>query len=181
MATSFRCKVSAKSVAMATSLSTSGLQSNTWFLGPIRAHNPNGILISSAVFAQTTTECSYTLQRDAPSPLKFKIAPSHGGSGHHLIHASLGPPQFSTQIASLSVQLFLQGSLVWQTDRLTDHSTASINQSISQFWKWPKWINRCKDNHKDSTNINNMNAALGVFLGCCRRYLESQQKSRSGQ
>jgi len=31
--------------------------SNTWFLGPIRVHNPNGMSISSAVFAQTTTEC----------------------------------------------------------------------------------------------------------------------------
>jgi len=36
---------------MATSLSTSGPPSNTRFLGPIRADNPKGILIGSAVFA----------------------------------------------------------------------------------------------------------------------------------
>jgi len=56
----------------------------------------------------------------------------------------------------------------------------TINQSISQFLKWPKWVNRCKDHYKDSTNINNMNnmsASLVVFLVCCRRYVESQQKS----
>jgi len=37
--------------------------SNTCFLGPIRVHNPNGISIGSAVFAQITVECHYTLQR----------------------------------------------------------------------------------------------------------------------
>ena len=33
----------------------------TRFLGPIQAHNPNDISISSAVFAQMTRECPYTL------------------------------------------------------------------------------------------------------------------------
>jgi len=42
--------------------------SNTWFLRPIPAHNPNGIPIGSAVFAHTTVECPYTLQWDAHSP-----------------------------------------------------------------------------------------------------------------
>jgi len=41
-----------------------------------------------------------------PLPLPFKIAPSHGGSGPHLIHGSLGPPESSTQMASRSVQPF---------------------------------------------------------------------------
>jgi len=50
--------------------------SNTSFLGPIRDHNPNGISIGSAVFAHMTTQCPYTLQCDAPFPLK--IAPYHG-------------------------------------------------------------------------------------------------------
>ena len=39
------------------------------------------------------------------------------GSGPHLIHGSLGLPEPSTQIASRSVQLLLQGSLLRQTDR----------------------------------------------------------------
>jgi len=55
----------------------SGPPSNTWFLGTIRAHKPNGISIGSAVFAQMTAECPYTLQWDAPFPLK--IALSHEG------------------------------------------------------------------------------------------------------
>jgi len=101
-------------VAMWTSLSTSGPPSNTWFLWPIWAHNPNGISIGSAVFAQMTVEYPYTLQWDAPSPQK--IAPSHGGSGPPSNTWSLGPPKSSNQTASRSVQLFLQGWLVWQTD-----------------------------------------------------------------
>ena len=32
----------------------SGLPSNSWFLGPTRVHNPNGISISSAVFVGLT-------------------------------------------------------------------------------------------------------------------------------
>jgi len=38
----------------------------------------------------------------------------------NLLHGSLGPPESSTQMASRLVQLFLQGSLVWPTDRQTD-------------------------------------------------------------
>jgi len=53
--------------------------SNTLFLEPIEAYNPNGTSIGSAVFVQMTAECPYTLQSDAPPTLK--IAPSHGGSG----------------------------------------------------------------------------------------------------
>ena len=33
----------------------SGPTSNTWFAGPTRVHNPNGILIGSAVFAGLTS------------------------------------------------------------------------------------------------------------------------------
>jgi len=52
----------------------------------------------------------YTLQWAAPSPVK--IATSHGGSGPNLIHDFLDQPDSSTQMASRSVQPFLQGSLV---------------------------------------------------------------------
>jgi len=40
--------------------------------------------------------------------------------------ASFGPPESSTQMASWLVQPFLQGSLMWQTDRLTDHATQLV-------------------------------------------------------
>jgi len=98
----------------------------TRFLRHIWAHkNPNGISISSAIFAQITTECPYTLQWDAHWP--FKITPTHGGPGPHLIHGSLGPTKSSTQTASRSVQPFLQDSLMWQTNR---HTTVLGNNRL---------------------------------------------------
>jgi len=41
-------------------------------------------------------------------------------SGPHVICGSLGPPESWTQMATWSFQPFLQGSLVWHTDRATD-------------------------------------------------------------
>ena len=78
-------------------------------------HIPNGISIDSAVFAQLTTEAPYTLQWAAHFSLRISLA--HEGSEPHLIHASLGLPDSTTQTAYRSVQPFLQGSLAWQTDR----------------------------------------------------------------
>jgi len=43
----------------------------------------------------------------------------------HTVHASLDSPESTTQTASRSVQLFLQGSLSWQTD----HATYSVCSS----------------------------------------------------
>ena len=42
------------------------------------------------------------------------------------IHDFLGQSEPTTQTTSLLVQPFLQGSLVWQTDRPTDHTTRSL-------------------------------------------------------
>jgi len=37
--------------------------SNTWFLGPTRAHNPNGISIGSSAFAEPTTVTDIPIDR----------------------------------------------------------------------------------------------------------------------
>ena len=48
---------------------------NTCFLGPTGVHNPNGILISSAIFAQLMAECIVRHARACPflyeSPIGF--------------------------------------------------------------------------------------------------------------
>ena len=93
----------------------------TRFLGPIRTHNPNGILIGSAIFAQMTVGCPYTLQWDAPFLQKLPLP--MGGSGPPCNTWFPGPLESSTQMVSRSVQQFLQGSLVWHTDRPTDRPT----------------------------------------------------------
>jgi len=62
---------------IASSHAESGLPYNSWFLARVRAHNLNGITISSAVFGHVTAECPYTLQWG--TPFHLKIDPSHGG------------------------------------------------------------------------------------------------------
>jgi len=91
---------------------------------PIRAHNPNGISIGSAVFAQMTAQCAYTLQWDASSPPQN--CPFPWGNWTTSNTWFPGPTWVLNQTASRSVQPFLQGSLVWQTDKPTDDATRSV-------------------------------------------------------
>jgi len=73
----------------------------TRFLGPIRA------------ITQTAPRSvqPFLRRRQKRVRIVFNIAPSHGGSGPHLIHGSLGPPESETQTASRSLQPFLRGSV----------------------------------------------------------------------
>jgi len=57
-------------------------------------------------------------------PINFPLPT--GDLNPHLIHGSLGPPKSSTPTASWLVRAYLQGSLVRQTDRQTDHTTRSV-------------------------------------------------------
>jgi len=81
-----------------------GTQLDMCFLRPTRVHNPNGISIVSAVLPQFMAENPYTYSGFFFPP---KLPLTMGISGPHLIHGSLHPPEFSTQIASRSVQPFL--------------------------------------------------------------------------
>ena len=58
---------------------------DSWFFGPVRAHNLNGISIGSAVFAQVTAECSYALQL---APLSPKLPFPRGDLDPELIHGN---------------------------------------------------------------------------------------------
>jgi len=112
---------------MATSLST-WAPSNTWFLRPIRAHNSNGIPIDSAVFAQTTVKCPYTLQWDAHSPQK-NLPLSMGGSGPPSNTWFPGPTQdLNRNGSSIGSAVFAGLTSVTErpTDRPTDHATRSV-------------------------------------------------------
>jgi len=48
--------------------------SNKCFLGTTQVHNPNGISIGSAVFAQLTADCPYTSQRAVLSSQHCPVA-----------------------------------------------------------------------------------------------------------
>jgi len=110
-------------------LSTAGPASNTWFLRPIQAYNPNGISIGLAVFAQMTAETSCTLQWDAPSTLP-QNCPFPWGSGLDPSNTWFpGPTWYSTQTASRSVQPFFAG-LTSVTDRPTDRQADRPRYSV---------------------------------------------------
>jgi len=104
------------------------LSCNMWYFRPMRAHNPNSTSIGSAVFAQMTAECLFSLQWFACFPLK--IALPMLASGPHVICGSLGPPDSGMQMATWSSQPFLQGSLVWHTDRATERPTDRPSYSV---------------------------------------------------
>ena len=69
-------------------------QSNTCFFGPTQVQIPNGISISSAVFAQLMAGSHYTLQQATlpPSKLPLPMGDIGGYEPPHLIYDSLDPP-----------------------------------------------------------------------------------------
>jgi len=99
------------------------LPCNTWCFPPKRVHNQNGTSIGSAVFAQMTAECLYTLQWLGCFPLKLSLPML--ASGPHLILGSFGPHKSATQMATWSLQPFLQA---WQTERATERPTDHATQ-----------------------------------------------------
>jgi len=96
------------------------LPCNTWCFGPMRAHNPNGTSIGSAIFAQMTAECPYIYNGLPVSPSKLPLPML--ASGSHVIRGSLGPPESETQMAAWSFQPFCRQTNR-ATDRPTDHAT----------------------------------------------------------
>ena len=77
--------------------------------------NPKRHLDWFSLFAQLMAECPYSSQC---APLSLSNLPLYMGDLDSIL-VSLGPPEFSAKSASRSVQPFLQGSLLWQTDSQT--------------------------------------------------------------
>jgi len=111
------------------------MPSNTCFLGPTRVYTPNGISISSAVFAGPpymqgsivfgklrqcaahVTPASLGSPESTTQTASRSVQPVFYSSpqcvGSHLTHSSLGPPESKSQKTARSVQLFLHSS-PWQ-------------------------------------------------------------------
>jgi len=68
----------------------------------------------------------------------------------HIIRGSLGPPESAAQMATWSFQpFFLQGSLVWHTDRATDRPTdhARVPQISSKSVHLRRSYSRMREHH----------------------------------
>jgi len=86
------------------------------------AHNTNSITIGSAVFTQVTAKCPCTLQWAPLSP-KLPLPIARSGTPSNLFFE----PIWAHNPNGISIgSSNLQGSLVWQTDRPTDHATWSV-------------------------------------------------------
>ena len=92
---------------------------NTCFLGPTQVQIPNGISISSAVFAQLTAECRYTLQWAAPSPPSKLPIPLEGSGPQHVVLWAHPSPQPKLHLNRFS--RFCRAH--YCNDRLTDRQT----------------------------------------------------------
>jgi len=111
---------------IAPSNGVSGRLSNTWFLGPIRAHNVNDISIGSAVFAQMTAECPNALQWDASLPLK--IAFSMGGGIWTPSNTWSGPTRVHN-LNGISIASAVFAGLTSVTDQQTDRPRYSVGNN----------------------------------------------------
>jgi len=91
----------------------------------MRAHNPNGTSIGSAVFALMTAECLYCLQWFACFPSKLPLPML--ASGPHVIRGSLDPPESrSNANGNLIVSAVFAGLTSvthWQSYRKSDRQT----------------------------------------------------------
>jgi len=107
------------------------LPCNTWCFRPKRVHNPNDTSISSAIFAQMTVECLYSLQWFACFPLK--IAPSHVGIWTSFNTWFIGPTRVHKANAKLIVSAVFAGLTSvtdWQSDRPTDRPRYSVRCGV---------------------------------------------------
>ena len=97
------------------------------FLGPTRVPKPTASR-SVQPFLHSSRQ-SIPIFPNGPH-FPSQNCPFPQGIWTHLIYGSLWPPVSSTQVASGSAELFSQGSLLWQSDRLTerptDHSVRSV-------------------------------------------------------
>jgi len=103
-----------------------GLPCNTWCFGPMRAHNPNGTSIGSAVFAQMTAECPYTGLACFPSKLFLPMLASGPSSCNTWF---IGPTQVRKANGNLILSVVFAGltSVNRLTERQTDRQTRLLS------------------------------------------------------
>jgi len=94
----------------------SGPSYETWFLLPTHVHNPNGISIGSAVFAQLTADCHWACPG---MPFPLTVVRSHGRSGPSSNIWFLEPTRAHNPI-DISINSTIFAGLITVTDRLTD-------------------------------------------------------------
>ena len=136
----------------------------------------------SVVFALTIAECPYTLQWNAPPP---QNCPFHGVPGPPSNIWFPGSTQVLNPKSSRSVQLFLQGSLVWQTDRQTmllGRSTVMQPNNNSTHLSIPPQTHNFRYTTKISTRIGHYDSNRQTRKHCtvllAEKFTHFKQQSR---
>jgi len=81
--------------------------------------HPKQLLDWFSIFLHSSRQEVAILYNGPPLPPPLKIVPCMGDLNPHLMHGSLGPTESTSQMASRWVQLFLQSSRSWHTNRQT--------------------------------------------------------------
>ena len=89
----------------------------------MRAHNPNGTSIGSAIFAQMTAECLYTLQWFACFPSKLSLPMLASGPHLMVVHWAHPSPERKWQLDRFS--RFCRADRL--TERQTDRQTTLLS------------------------------------------------------
>ena len=98
--------------------------SNTWFLGLLSPQPKQDLDQFSHFFAQTTAQCPYILQWDAPSPLK--IVPFHGRMWTPSNTWFLGPTRV-LNLNGISISSAVFAVFTSVTDLQTDRQTMLLS------------------------------------------------------
>ena len=100
--------------------------SNTWSLGSTRVQNPNPKRRLDRISRFCTAHCIVSLYFTMIRPFPLKIGPCDVGSGPPSNTWFLGPTPVLNPNGISIRSAVLQGSLLWHTDRRTNHATRSV-------------------------------------------------------
>jgi len=134
----------------------------TSFLGNTQRSIPNCIWIGWAMFAPLTTEFLYFTMGHHFSPLKFYLLIGEAEPPSNAWFCGVVPPESTSQMACRSVESFLHGSRLWQTDRLSllccvcNSSINAVvdNMQVSIVIDWLKNAYWCPQNSGLAHTIN---------------------------
>ena len=118
--------------------------------------------MDSAVFAQLTAECTYTLQWPTPSQLPLPM----GDLDAHLIHGSLGPPSLQPKRYLDRLSRFCRAHY---SDRPTNHATRSVTIAESTYVTQSTRLNFVDESVKTT---------IDIVINIVRPYVRSNNKIR---
>jgi len=141
------------------SVTSQHISCNLNVLGPVFLQSSDSTVEESLIMVFQPAICRAD---NVPPPSKSPTC--MGDLNPYLIDGSLSSPKSSSQTTSWSVQPFLQGSTLWQTDRLTNRQTDHAKRYLHSSEMQPNY-KLCNTVTTDATNQwHNTNEIYDVHL-----------------